>query len=432
MFILVILLSCLIIFAIVELNKSNSIIASINALWWSFFIVGGLLLFDTSSWTYQGLFYIVLCCFLLFIGEYVGVASLSHGTVYKRDMYLVRNNLKHNDYIVKQGNLMWFMLLVFIILGVLKVILSIFENGFSLSNFTNFSAFLEMNEAVAYERYYGSDTQESSMINQVLLVFCYLAPLCGGYSFLYANNYGERLIAIFCMFPVIFEMLYTNTKAGFIGSIFLWGIGFLLAYLEQHRCFIQIKGKILLRLCGLAFLIFVLLFLVMCFRIGDLSERTIDIVKDKIMLYAFGNIEAFEQWFSVRNQEELSFGGYTFLGIASKLGIQNREQGVYEFMEGISSNVFTVFRGVISDYGIWGGSILYFFFGIVSGISTRLVLYKQNRIAKVIWCSGMFFVLFSFASSPWTYMSYILVFPCFYFFLFFSKYSIQWNKKIIN
>lgn len=55
--------------------------------------------------------------------------------------------------------------------------------------------------------------------------------------------------------------------------------------------------------------------------------------------------------------QDYSFGAMTFLGISNVLGVVQRVQGVYTALLGTSSNVYTVFRGIVEDFGIIGGII---------------------------------------------------------------------------
>lgn len=404
-----------------QLKKSNAIVASINGLWWSFFILGGVLFFDTRTWNFAGLIYILITCLFVFLGEYFGAGLAKHGKFSKQNMYsLYADNSKK-----ELGNFVWIMQVCFIVLGFFRCVMVIRGHGYSISNFTNMDSYLEMNSQMAYDRYYGDNAGNGTMA-QILLIFCYLAPLSGGYMFLYTKTLLQKGICCAGLFPIILNMLFENTKAGFIASIFLFGIGFIIAYLEKNRRFIRLQLKYILFILVAAFLMICVLMLVMCIRIGNISPATLEIVKKKFVVYAFGNIEAFVAWFDIRPQQTtLAFGSYTFLGIASKLGLQTREQGVYETLGGIASNVFTAFRGSISDYGILGSVLFYFVLGLLGGICIRNISNKRNSLSKTVLASILFYMFYSFIISPWTYISFILVFPCFYVFLLLSRYSIK-------
>ena len=106
-------------------------------------------------------------------------------------------------------------------------------------------------------------------------------------------------------------------------------------------------------------------------------------------------------------------------------GVIEREQGVYDFITGIDSNVFTGYRALISDFGKYLSLILVGLFGLIEGISYRYVLEKRNSIfGSIIYGVALFTVLHYWLGSPWVYISYWLVF------ILFSMIIIISNLKV--
>ena len=89
-----------------------------------------------------------------------------------------------------------------------------------------------------------------------------------------------------------------------------------------------------------------------------------------LMAYGFGEIPSFNNWF-INGPHENTYGVQCFYGIVSHLG-QN-----IMFAEGYTNyplspvppfvNTFTMFRAVISDFGIWGGLVLMLLIGFSAG-----------------------------------------------------------------
>ena len=85
-----------------------------------------------------------------------------------------------------------------------------------------------------------------------------------------------------------------------------------------------------------------------------------------------GSFSAFTQWFHHYNGGiSYEWGENTFAGPFELLGLTNRVQGFYlDFTEVGKShiNIYTVFRGLLQDFGFIGSSIFLFFFGFICSI----------------------------------------------------------------
>lgn len=401
------------------LKKSINIAAGMNSIWWALFIIMAFILYDTSEWRFTGMLYIEAICVCTLLGSEVGrrIKGINRNNAEQE-----RNSLNHKNI----GNVAWLMLLGIVALALLGQLLSLKGYGYSLNDFSSADAYMLMNTQIAYNRYYASSGGVSA-ITQILLIFSYVSPLCGGYCFVYAKNLKGYLFALSTLVPIIFGMLFTNTKAGFIAAVMLFVAGFIVAYMGKNRCFIKISMKMLVLMTGLVCVMFLALFAVMCIRVGDFSSETIAIIKNKFAEYAVGQMQAFELWFeNIRPGEDgFELGSNTFLAIADKLGIKIKVQGVYDLIDGASSNIFTAIRGVITDFGLLGGLLFYWITGMLGGICESRVK-NVNGILSVTLVAGMvFFYLYGFIISPWIYTSYILAFVVFYVFCYFSRYRIK-------
>lgn len=401
-----------------SLKKSINIAAGINGIWWALFIIMAFVFYDTSSWNFMGMLYIEAVCACALLGSEVG-----RRLKYANRNVTVKTDSNPDDR--KIGNVAWLMLLGIIVLAFLGQLLSLRGYGYSLRDFSNAEAYISMNTDIAYARY--NAPVGVGTITQIFLMFAYIGPLCGGYSFVYADKLRCYIISILTLIPIIFGMMFTNTKAGFVASVMLFISGFLVAYLEKKHCFPNISFKMIALLIVLGSALFIALFIVMCIRVGDFSIQTILIIKDKFIEYAIGQMQAFELWFEHIRPEErgLELGINTFLAIADKLGLKIKIQGVYELIDGASSNIFTAIRGVITDFGLVGGWLFYMIIGALGGICEKRVKNNHGIISITLMASILFFYFHGIIGSPWVYTLYMLPFVCFYIFCYFSKYNIK-------
>ncbi|WP_237342657.1 O-antigen polymerase [Weissella jogaejeotgali] len=363
---------------------------------WLFFLFSSLA-FVKFEYNYHGVFYITSLCLVgfvlnLYIGKVVG------------------ENVKKKNFIGFNIHKSNFILLGVVSLGMLVPFLNIRLNGFSISSFLSFDDFLEMNNQMAVNRYNGA--HKTSTVMQILMVFEYLSPIIGGYHFASVNNKKNKLLGLLGFLPALSNILVQNTKSEFLSSMFFFVSSMMIANVYLGKDF-RIKFSSLVKwtltlLGALSGLI-----LTMLFRIGEITSQNVHTVLNKFLIYAFGHVPTFDYWLG--NYHETfghGLGINTFIGIFNFLGISTRIRGVYSeyiIVEGFPANIYTVFRGLIEDFGVIGSFIFFsFIMGIV--IFSYYSLIKRNNIylSSFILLNGYFFVFYGFIISPWSYMSYIL------------------------
>lgn len=326
---------------------------------------------------------------------------------------------QHNKKIIAQetgivdayiSNLAWFFLRIMIILALMGWAYQVASHGFSSSDFTSLDSLAKMNNEVAVERYSGQSN--SNGITTISTIATYTAALCGGFLFPFAQTKTNKVVAVFSMVPIMLVMLFCNGKSGFLSCIILWGSAFLTSFFYIHKQSPKVNvskliGYSILAVFALAFLLFS-----MMLRIGHVDLETFNIVTQKFMSYAFGEIQAFDYWFELgRSKIEYSAGVQTFMAIFNSLGIVKRKQGVYGFMPGVISNVYTVFRGIIEDFGTVGGLVFVAVCGCLAGYYFEKIKYSVKL--PVVSCSFVvgidFLFIYGYIISPWVYASYMVM-----------------------
>lgn len=387
--------------------------AKLFAIMWTLLILG-YYCFTSKIISGLGLLWIVAAMIILAIGERIGSDYAAKRYKSSQTVYDART-------IRATGRRLSHWVLLFILIALIGKIAFLYANGYSLSVFFDIDKFMSMNTEMAYDRYNGG-TVTNNLIT-LLSSFGYVAPLCGGYLLPYACKRKRRILLSFLsFFPVLLSMAMDNTKSGVIDAAILFAIGFMVAYMKLRKRSPKFKlGQIVL-IAFLLLLLFALLFVSMCIRIGDFSAETIEIVKGKFIVYAFGSVEAFDVWLT----QHYTFGTYgfgvnTFMAPFNLLGIVNREQGLYGFVDGAASNVFSAFRGVIMDFGIIGGLLFVFFIGMLGGIACRKIKSHGSVGAQFIYATLLFLLIRSYLCSPWIYTSFWITFVVFLLFIALSS-----------
>lgn len=347
---------------------------------------------------------------------------------------LVVGNRNKEAHIVREYAFDWRILVVVVALGWMGFLLQLNAAGFHIADFFSIKNILNMNRQVAHQRY-SAGGQQTNVIVQLFLPFIYLSTVCGGYSFNFAKTKIEKnLTTIGAFFPIVASMLFSNTKSGFVSCVVLWFAGWCISYLLINGELPKINLKYLLGLAGGFFIIIMILYFVMLLRLGEFSKKMQDVVAQKLLVYALGSVVNFDYWFSLGTQfHDYTFGMNTFMSIFNTLGISTRIQGVYEVLIPEYGNVFTAFRALILDFGVFGALVFCF----ISGMLTQWCYNRvssgkmQTAIAGTILLCMYFWNIFGLFTSPWAYMSYVLMVAEFCAFLVLVHKRIRIKRKNI-
>lgn len=231
------------------------------------------------------------------------------------------------------------------------------------------------------------------------------------------NSNKSRRILFLGIVPSIFLLLTTAAKGQILLSLFyiLGGVFSSKIYLRQSLVINKsIKSKLIPIIISISVLIIV----------GFISRNpkgyensSIDeiesILYKSINSYASGHIIAFSDWFSGEyfNDSKLHYssqkykfypGFFTFSPILKMLGYsKSLEHGVFtEFYESenIKSNIYTVFRGLIYDFGFFGNFIFWLILGLISQLVHNMIYFNKSITALCL-----FPLLFG-----WIYQTYII------------------------
>lgn len=378
--------------------------ATINIYWNSFFIIGAVVIFGGEiEWRYEGIFWILGFCVFCLFGQYCGS---------KVRIHKIGDEKKHISSYV-----MW-IIIALIVISMLNPYIYIKSFGYSVRDIFQIEKLLQLNAEVAYDRYYGHQFQKEAL--QTIISTCmYFSAVVGGYAFNFQKKIIGKAICVAIFFPCIVFTIITNGKLAVIAPALLWITGWLLSFLNIRGEKAVLSRKMFL--FGAVALIGGILFLYfsMLLRYGGFDSETREIADSKMQEYMFGQVQAFTVWFSGERDDMLKLGASTYMFVPNWLGLTKKIQGVYEFLPGVSSNIFTQNRGIIEDFGIVGGWLYGAVVGVISGIAYKMVKSQTKHCWAAITILGAiyFSVLYGFIISPWIYSTYVVTFIGFAIFL---------------
>ncbi len=135
-----------------------------------------------------------------------------------------------------------------------------------------------------------------------------------------------------------------------------------------------------------------------------------------------GPLPAFTHWFQSTDMSSLAMGMNTFAAPFDWIGLTVRKAGFYTDFTRIGSshvNIYTIFRGIVQDFGLIGGSVFCLTFGMFGRFAFEAL--KSGYILWSVPLSAIYtFILFSPLISIFNTTSLIAAFIIFYLTIIFS------------
>ncbi len=143
------------------------------------------------------------------------------------------------------------------------------------------------------------------------------------------------------------------------------------------------------------------------------------------------------------HDDQLKYGVMTFCGIFNGLGLAKRQKGIYRdyvyfgrLDKTMRSNVYTIFRMLIDDFGIVGALVFLLLLGFAS--AKAIVFIKKRKM--IFLCQAFLvavysYVMWGFVASIWAYTSIICAYGlAFFIFSILQKplHGDTWVTKITN
>lgn len=417
---------------------------------WSLQIIGGsLLLLGTYRPTGWLFLYIACCCIILLISAWLGKKTMT------------KVHFREQHYRLHEKRAVWVFFILFIP-ALLYPYVSLKINDISLENYLSGQGFLDLNFRVAELRY--SLQYYEPAWASILLACVYFIPLYGGFIFLKLPR-KKRWISFLSVLPALFIVLLLNTKSALISVVLLWIAAYIASFIDSgnlNKWKLKRRNIILIAVSGLAF--FAILYGSLVFRLGTLNTTSIKTANYKLSIYALGHIGTTDKWFDTQKSDIPLFnnqwGIRSFYGISNPLHLAKREQGIYtrctvyayhyrklsldpepplrqssvliplpEGAERVTivlinnekykkrpmySNIYTLFRPLMEDFGILGSFIFFAVMGFLASCAYYLLQKKNLFFIAVIVLSACLFFYCYYITSVWAYSTHIAAFVLFY------------------
>ena len=263
---------------------------------------------------------------------------------------------------------------------------------------------------------YGGSVQ--SGLEWLVFVVSYTGTFFGGLLARVSHKRQDRFLGTSTMLLACYIGALYGSRMGVLFGGSFW----LSSYVASQVLFSAGKQseelRFLLRMTALSLGVMVGLSLgVMTIRYTLLSD-TRSFSRDLSETFIF--VPAFCLWFNDEGLEpQKKLLGYrTFRALYERLGIYHDDQEWAIPVENTSSNIFTVFRGVIEDFGLLGSCVWFFVFGLIGALGYRAVTCGYPFALPLLTCVfaytfvGTSFSLFTYNAPNAAILAFTTYFLC--------------------
>lgn len=287
-------------------------------------------------------------------------------------------------------------------------------------------------------RRYSGELQDNIFI-KLSNLFSYLAASIGGLIYpSIRTKRGVFGILLVSFIPSAFVMVTQSARGMLFLAIAMFAAAYMIAMKGKRSTFV-VSHKLISKTIGYG-LIIVALISISFMAKGLHEEQDPFYVLDRLFAafvsYTMGHLYAFCDWFSFyinRPSVNMYFvdsegnGFFTFMALFKVFG-SNREvaPGVYEeyyqYGSYIATNIYTIFRGLIIDYGILGSIVFMACLGLLANSVFFFMVRSRAPVASAsFYVCAMGFYYTSFIISIMIWNSMFVVFAGFAFVLFVNR-----------
>jgi oligosaccharide repeat unit polymerase len=197
---------------------------------------------------------------------------------------------------------------------------------------------------------------------RVFLYWVNPAALLGGMAFVLARTHLQRLVAFLPFVIALASGTLVAARSGMLIAVALWCSGLLTMWVVTTAGRVRLHARTVLLMAAAVVALFAAATVLQWVRHGSRADADISSLIFEGQFTVFSSISVFTTWYEADGPAHvLGWGAGTVAGVYDLLGVAARAFGFYElpvsFESGYTSNIYTLFRGLLDDFG-WGGAIL--------------------------------------------------------------------------
>jgi len=307
------------------------------------------------------------------------------------------------------------------------LILDLFEQGFTLQEL-----FFDLQvSAATYANMLYSEDLTINNFARLGIVCTFLGAILGGFLFPCTSRKAERWFILALSFLPAALVAITQTAKGllFLSIVFFYA-GLLVYRVSVGKLRLAEKGSLKLLVPGMAVLILIVTTAFIWRGLSKIEDRDelMSRLTSYFASYSCGHLYGFSDWFAfmIGRHSELtyahegtSYGFYTFMSLFQLMGSHKLvPMGVfddyYTYGDLLTGNIYTMFRGLILDFGFAGSVLFMFLTGVLLHKTFHVMLLKKRpvfTVAMFVFAVGYFYSSFvtSALSANRTYVAFALL-----------------------
>ncbi len=269
--------------------------------------------------------------------------------------------------------------------------------------------------AAAYADLHYSESLRVHIFDRLSLVFAYVGAILGGFLFPCTPSRITRWLIVVLSFLPPTLVAVTQTAKGLLFFCIVFFYAGLLVYRASAGTlllFEKVTVKSLTLYAAILILIVTTSFMSRGLTAIEDNEEVMRNLIGRFASYSLGHIYAFSDWFAfivgrhselVYPHESAAHGFYTFMAVFDLVGRHKVvPMGVfddYSYGDWLTTNIFTMFRGLIQDFGFIG-SVL---FMLATGILLHWTFHAMLRNRRPVFTVAVFVLMMGYF-----YSSYII------------------------
>jgi oligosaccharide repeat unit polymerase len=285
--------------------------------------------------------------------------------------------------------------------------------------------------AAAYADLIYSENLNVNIFERLSIVCAYLGAILGGFLFpCMPTKNGRRLIVVLSFLPSTFAAVTQSSKGLLFLCIVFFYAGLLVYRASVGTLRLFERGSIKSLMVCMAVVILIVTIAFMPRGLYTIEDNNVLINKliDRYVSYSCGHIYAFSDWFAfvigrpselVYSRESATYGFYTFAPLFRLLGSHKVvPQGYfdvdYSYGDSLATNIFTMFRGLILDFGFIGSVLFMLAAGLLLHRTFHIMLRNRRpvfTVAVFVFAMGYFYTSFIISMLVWSniYLTFVLL-----------------------
>jgi len=239
------------------------------------------------------------------------------------------------------------------------------------------------------------ESLEYSIYSRLAGVFSLVAVSFSGILSVLRNNNSLRFIAFI---PAIAIMLLQNSKGIFLNSIIYYFSSVFVGKIAINDISFTKVISFNKRVIPLSIFALLVVYTVLMRSSSD-DINILTLILYKFNTYVLAGIFAFSDWLSSYLYREsvmdygihssIEYGFYTFMNIFRLVGDDRFiPQGTYDeyfyHQDYFITNIYTVFRGLILDFGLFGSMIFMMIAGFITNLLTYFVIIEKKPVFSMV------------------------------------------------